>query len=51
VALFAGGFEGDCSFALCDGGVVPEMLSVEDAWLRFFFCCCFVVYAVRRVAV
>ncbi len=37
VALFAGGLGGNCSFALCDRGVVSEMLSMDDDWLRFVF--------------
>jgi hypothetical protein len=32
LAIFAGGRVGDCSFALCYGGIVLELLFVDDAF-------------------
>ena len=34
VAFFAGGDAGNCSFALCDGGFVLELLCLDDSCLR-----------------
>ena len=49
VAIFAGGL-GKCSFALCYGGFVLELLCVYDACLRCF-ACCLLVFALQQVAV
>jgi hypothetical protein len=34
VAIFAGGDAGNCSFALCDGGFVLELLCADDSCTR-----------------
>ncbi len=47
VAIFASG-SGNCSFSLCDGGFVLELLRADDACLSCFG---FVVFAVQQVAV
>ncbi len=38
VAIFAGGYIGNCSFALCDGGLVLELFCADDACLRRVLC-------------
>ena len=38
VAIFAGGSVGNCSFALCDGGLVLELFCADDACLRRVLC-------------
>jgi hypothetical protein len=54
VAIFAGGLEGNCSLTLFVEGLLFGLMSVGDGVT--FAClrraaCCFVVYAVQKVAV
>ncbi len=51
VAIFAGGYGGNCSVASRDGGIVLELLCVDDACLICLFVAFFAVYGVQRVAV
>ncbi len=50
VAIFAGGYACNCSFALCEGGFVLEFLCDYDSGLRRF-AGCFLVFARQQVAV
>jgi hypothetical protein len=50
VALFAGGWTGICSVASFYGGIVLELLCVDDAWLRRIFVAALLCMWCRRLS-